>query len=159
MQKLLVEEACSGINSILFITAVAIFYLLWRRRSFWCYLICLPAAIGFVLMGNVVRITLCTWLQFHNGRDLLSGWKRETLGLILAAIYIALVMSLEHLLRPRAVGEKEPEKENLPAWPGNAATKKPPKTGRATLSSTSRRRSENPPPTIPKTGSPISKRS
>ncbi|MEI6072147.1 MAG: exosortase U [Verrucomicrobiae bacterium] len=114
-KKLLVEEACSGINSVLFITAVMIFYLLWRRRSFWCYLICLPAAIGFVLMGNVVRITLCTWLQFHNGMDLLSGWKHETLGLILAAIYIGLVMSLEHLLRPRAVGEKDPGKENPPA--------------------------------------------
>jgi exosortase len=97
-QKLLVEEACSGINSVLFTSAFAIFYLLWRRRSFWCYLICLPAAIGFVVMGNVVRITLGAWSQYRLQIDLLSGWKHETIGLILVAIYIVLVMSLEHLL-------------------------------------------------------------
>jgi exosortase len=96
--KLLVEEACSGINSVLFISAFTLFYLLWRRRSFWCYLICLPAALGFVVMGNVARITLGAWAQFHNGMDLLTGWKHETIGLILVAIYVGLVMSLEHLL-------------------------------------------------------------
>ena len=106
-QKLLVEEACSGINSVLFISAFAIFYLLWRRRSFWCYLICLPAAIGFVVMGNVVRITLGAWSQYRFQIDLLSGWKHETIGLILVAIYIVLVMSLEHLLFWPKVVEEE----------------------------------------------------
>lgn len=96
--KLLVEEACSGINSVLFVSAFTLFFLLWRRRSFWCYLICLPAAIGFVVMGNVVRITLGAWTRFHNGIDLLTGWKHETIGLILVAIYLGLVMSLEHFL-------------------------------------------------------------
>ncbi len=96
--RLLVEEACSGINSVLFISAFTLFYLLWRRRSFWCYLICLPAALGFVVMGNVARITLGAWAQFHMGMDLLTGWKHETIGLILIAFYVGLVMSLEHLL-------------------------------------------------------------
>lgn len=96
--KLLVDEACSGINSVLFILAFTLFYLLWHRRSFWCYLIFIPAALGFVVMGNVLRITLCTWVRFHNGMDLLTGWKHETIGLILVAMYIGLVMSLEHLL-------------------------------------------------------------
>ena len=106
-QKLLVEEACSGINSVLFISAFAIFYLLWRRRSFWCYLICIPSAIGFVVMGNVIRITLGAWSQYRLQIDLLSGWKHETIGLILVAIYIVLVMSLEHLLySPKLVKEE-----------------------------------------------------
>lgn len=105
--KLLVDEACSGINSVLFISAFTLFYLLWRRRSFWGYLLFIPAALGFVVMGNVVRITLCAWVRFHNGIDLLTGWKHETIGLILIAIYVGLVMSLEHLLYSGRAGTRE----------------------------------------------------
>lgn len=96
--QMLVEEACSGINSVLVISAFTLFYLFWCRRSFLCYLICLPAALGFVFIGNVIRITLGAWLQFRTGIDLLSGWKHEALGLVLVAVYIGLVMSLEHFL-------------------------------------------------------------
>ena len=34
-QRLMVEEACSGINSILSTTAVCMFYCLWQRRKVW----------------------------------------------------------------------------------------------------------------------------
>ena len=32
-QRLLVEEACGGINSVLFMTSACVFYAMWRRRS------------------------------------------------------------------------------------------------------------------------------
>lgn len=97
-QALLVEEACSGINSVLFITAFTLFFLFWKRRSVWCFLICLPAALAFVVMGNILRITIGTWFRYHDGIDLLSGWRHEALGLVLVGGYTILVMSLEHLL-------------------------------------------------------------
>jgi len=97
-QKLLVEEACSGIHSVLFVTAFCLFFLLWRRRAFWAYLVCLPAALAFVVMGNVFRISLGAWLRYHGGPDLLSGWKHESLSIVLVSIYVLLVLSLDHLL-------------------------------------------------------------
>ncbi len=96
-QKLLVEEACSGINSVLFVTAFSLFYLFWRRRSFWCFLLCLPAALAFVVMGNVVRISLGAWLRYFYQIDILTGWQHETESVVLVAVYVLLVVSLEAL--------------------------------------------------------------
>jgi len=97
-QKLLVEEACSGINSLMFITAFSLFYLLWRRRKLWCYAVVVPAALAVVVCGNVVRITLGAWLRYHGGLDILTGWKHEWLSIILVVAYIALVIVLERIL-------------------------------------------------------------
>ena len=97
-QKLLVEEACSGINSVLFTLAACLFYLLWRRRSVGRILVCLPCALAGVLLGNVIRITLGAWLEFRQGIDILSGWRHELVGLVLLAMYLALIVSLDELL-------------------------------------------------------------
>ena len=104
-RKLLVEEACSGINSVLFVTAFSVFYLFWRRRSFWCFLICVPAALAFVVMGNVVRISLGACLGYFYGIDILTGWKHEAQSILLVAVYVLLVVSLDALFgRAKAPG-------------------------------------------------------
>jgi len=97
-QKLLVEEACSGINSVLLTLAACLFYLLWRRRSVIRILICLPCALATVLLGNVFRITLGAWLKFHQVIDILSGWRHELLGLLLVGLYMTLIFSLDEWL-------------------------------------------------------------
>jgi exosortase len=97
-QRLLVEEACSGINSVLSTSAVCWFYCLWRRRHPLHLLVCAVMTIGFVLLGNVSRITLGAWLKFHYHLDILSGWRHETVGLILFASYLGLILSLDQLL-------------------------------------------------------------
>ena len=103
-QKLLVEEACSGINSVLFVTAFTLFYLFWRRRSCLVFLVCLPVAVAFVVMGNVVRISLGACLVYYHGVDILTGWKHEAESIILTAVYLLLVVSLESLF-PRGKSE------------------------------------------------------
>jgi len=107
-QKLLVEEACSGINSVLFATAFCLFYLLWKRRAAWCYIVCVPLVLVFVVMGNIVRIALGAWLQYHDSIDILTGWKHEVLSMVLVVIYIVLVVSLESLLPASAVMKSRP---------------------------------------------------
>lgn len=94
-QKLLVEEACSGINSVLLTLAACLFYLLWRRRSAIRILICLPCALATVLLGNVFRITFGAWLKFFYSIDILSGWRHESLGLLLVALYMVMILSLD----------------------------------------------------------------
>jgi exosortase len=121
-QKLLVEEACSGINSVLFVTAFSLFFLLWRRRPFWYFTLCLPAALAFVVMGNVVRISLGAWLRYHDGIDILTGWKHELLSIVLVIIYVFLVISLEHLV---SRGKRVPSIP-LPPTPSPRAPLNPP---------------------------------
>lgn len=97
-RQLLVEEACSGINSVLLTLATCVFFIFWRRRSLWRLLICLPFVFAGVLLGNVVRICFGAWLQFYYHHDILSGWRHETVGLILLVGYVALIVSLDELM-------------------------------------------------------------
>lgn len=126
-QKLLVEEACSGVNSVLFATAFCLFFLLWKRRAVWCYVVSVPLVLVFVVMGNIVRISLGAWLQYHDSIDILTGWKHEVLSMVLVVIYIVLVISLESLLPASAVMKSRPLERSAmqrvvrPAWAWLAA--------------------------------------
>lgn len=97
-QRLLVEEACSGINSVLFMTAACVFYAMWRRRSLFFLIILYVLTIGFVLFGNLVRITSGAWLLFNYRIDLFIGWRHELLGLVLTASYFAFIVVADALL-------------------------------------------------------------
>ena len=97
-QRLLVEEACSGINSVLFMTAACVFYVLWRRRSLLFLLPLYVMTIGCVLFGNLIRITSGAWLLFNFHVDLFSGWRHEALGLVLTAFYLLFIIAADALL-------------------------------------------------------------
>lgn len=97
-QRLLVEEACSGINSVLFMTSACVFYAMWRRRSLVFLAFLYVLTIGCVLAGNLVRITSGAWL-LHNFRiDTFVGWKHEALGLVLTATYLGFIVLADFIL-------------------------------------------------------------
>jgi exosortase len=129
-KTMLVEEACSGINSLLLGMTFCVFYLFWRRRSACWLIVAVPATFAFVMLGNIVRITVGAVLQYYAKIDILSGHAHETAGLILVATYTLLVCSLDQLLdfltrKPDAaapVGKTLPQPIDLgpsfarPAW-------------------------------------------
>lgn len=97
-KKLLVEEACSGINSFILCNACCLFWVLWRRRSLWWLLLAMPATSLFVVLGNVIRITIGASADYYWHLNLLSGWRHETFGLALLLIYWALILSVDQML-------------------------------------------------------------
>ena len=97
-QRMLVEEACSGINSVLFMTSACVFYAMWRRRSLLFLGLLYALTIACVLAGNLVRITSGAWLLFNFQIDLFAGWKHEALGLVLTAIYLSFIVVADALL-------------------------------------------------------------
>ena len=97
-QRLLVEEACSGINSVLFMTAACVFYVMWQRRSLLFLIVLYVLTIGCVLTGNLIRITSGAWLLFNYQVDLFTGWRHETLGLVLTAAYLVFIVAADALL-------------------------------------------------------------
>lgn len=97
-QRLLVEEACSGINSILFMTSACVFYAMWKRRSLLFLAVLYALTIACVLAGNLVRITSGAWVLFHFQIDLFVGWKHEALGLVLTATYLGFIIGADALL-------------------------------------------------------------
>jgi len=97
-QRLLVEEACSGINSVLFMSAACVFYVLWQRRPLIFLPLLYTVTIGSVLFGNLIRITSGAWLLFNFRIDLFTGWRHETLGLVLTASYLIVIVLSDALL-------------------------------------------------------------
>ena len=112
-QRLLVEEACSGINSVLFMTSACIFYVLWRRRSVVFLVIVYAFTIACVLAGNLVRITSGAWILFNYQIDLFAGWKHEAIGLVLTATYLGFIILadaiLARILIDRRVQREQPQ--------------------------------------------------
>ena len=97
-QRLLVEEACSGINSTLYVIAFSLFWGLWRRRSIPHVVLLSLASPTFVLLGNLFRIAGAGALNYHHHIDILAGWKHQAIALVLFAFYMALVFSTDSLL-------------------------------------------------------------
>ena len=97
-QRLLVEEACSGINSILLMTSACVFYAMWKRRSLVFLFFLYALTIACVLLGNLVRITSGAWVFFHFQIDLFTGWKHEALGLVLTATYLGFIVGADALM-------------------------------------------------------------
>lgn len=97
-QRLLVEEACSGINSVLFMTSACVFYAMWRRRGFLFLSAMYALTIAFVLTGNLLRITVGAWAMFEHQIDLFVGWKHEALGLLMTASYLGCIVGSEYAL-------------------------------------------------------------
>lgn len=109
--RLLVEEACSGINSILFMTFICVFYAMWMRRSVFFTLLLYIFTIGCVLAGNLVRIVSGAWAWYYCQVEILTGWKHEAIGLSLTVIYITLIILAEKILRNPARDYTAPDHE------------------------------------------------
>ena len=73
-QRFLVEEACSGIQSLFSILAFTLFYAIWNHRGFWRTGLLLAGAISFDLSLNVFRICLGVIAKITGDIDLLNGW-------------------------------------------------------------------------------------
>ena len=97
-KRLLVEEACSGINSVLFMTSACVFYAMWKRRSLVFLAALYILTIGCVLAGNILRITSCAWVYFNFRIDLFGGWKHEMLGLGLMGAYLLFIVGADAFL-------------------------------------------------------------
>jgi exosortase len=97
-RRLLVEEACSGVNSFFVVLACTLFYAFWLRRSAVHTVLLLAAALGWVLAANMVRVTGVTYVTLRWNFDLTVGWRHEACGFLLFGLALLLVWSTDGLL-------------------------------------------------------------
>lgn len=96
--RLLVEQACSGINSVLFMTAACIFYALWQKRSFLFLILLIALTIIWIFVTNLIRITLSAWILYTFKFNLFSPARHEAVGLLLTACTLVFIIIVSHLL-------------------------------------------------------------
>jgi exosortase len=97
-QRLLVEQACGGINSLLAVLACTLFFVLFARRPPVRAVLLVAAAAAWVLAANVARVVGVAYLYTRWGLDLASGWRHDAFGLALFVLALGLIWSTDRLL-------------------------------------------------------------
>lgn len=134
-KRYMVEEACSGVQSLFAITACTVFFSLWMRETWWRAILLLVAAWWWVWVANVGRVVLVTYLNSNFGWKVDEGNLHDALGIGLFIITLALIISTEHLMLfflPRGLSAGNDRPDEQPAaeadfgkttWPAASRTK------------------------------------
>lgn len=97
-KSFMVEEACSGVQSLFTILFLAALVFCLKRRSL-VHGLCL-LSFGLILSGvmNILRVVTIAVAWDVNGSDLSTGWPHDTLGYICLGLAAAMLMSADRLL-------------------------------------------------------------
>ena len=99
--QLLVEDACSGMNSLFGLAAISMLYIYLRRGQHLGYsAIMLAMAVPIAVAANIVRIIILILLTYTWGDEVAQSFLHMTAGLLLFAIALGLVFLIDDRLFP-----------------------------------------------------------
>lgn len=99
--ELLVAAACSGLNSIISLTAISLFYVFLRHQADWRYASLLVLlVIPLAMAANFARVLILILLTYHMGEATAQGFLHNFAGLFMFAIALAMIFAADELLRP-----------------------------------------------------------
>ena len=99
--ELLVAAACSGINSIVSLSAISLFYIYMRHRANWLYsgllvLLIVPVA----MVANFFRVLILILLTYHAGEAAAQGFLHNFAGIAMFAIALITIFAADEVLKP-----------------------------------------------------------
>lgn len=98
--QLLVEDACSGMNSLIGLTAVSLFYIHLMHGASWRYSLFLAAfVIPIAIVANAIRVATLVLLTYGFGDDVGQGFMHEGTGVFLFTLALLLIFALDSGLR------------------------------------------------------------
>ncbi|MFN9498121.1 MAG: exosortase V [Sphingomonadales bacterium] len=99
--ELLVAAACAGINSIISLSAISLFYIYVRHQAEWRYAVFLVLFIvPIALLANFVRVLILILLTYYAGEAAAQGFLHNFAGIVMFAVAIASVFALDSVLKP-----------------------------------------------------------
>lgn len=97
--QLLVEDACSGMNSLVGLIAISLFYIYLMRNASWRYSILMTAfVVPIAIIANILRIIVLILLTYFFGDGVAQGFLHKTAGLFLFATALMLVFGVDSVL-------------------------------------------------------------
>lgn len=97
--QLLVEDACAGMNSLMGLISISLFYIYVLRGAEWRYalfLVCLIVPVA--VLANMVRISLLVLLTWGWGDAVAQGFLHFTAGFVLFALALLLIFGIDAVL-------------------------------------------------------------
>ncbi|MFL6727729.1 MAG: exosortase V [Sphingomicrobium sp.] len=99
--QLLVAAACAGLNSIVTLAALCLFYVYLRHRSnFLAFLVIALAAIPVAVISNFVRVVVLVLVTYHLGDAAAQGFIHDFAGLLMFAVALTTVFAIDQLATP-----------------------------------------------------------
>lgn len=95
----LVEDACSGLNSIVGLLAISLFYIYLARGGSWRYSLFLAAlAIPIAILANVLRIIILILLTEFFGDGVAQGFMHSAAGIFVFAVALLLIFAIDSVI-------------------------------------------------------------
>lgn len=99
-KEMFVDQACSGIDSLYSLAAIALIFIIWNRQSALSSALLLLSVPAWAVFGNLLRIFTIVFVLDRFNFDLSTGWQHTLIGLVLFS-----VSSLGLLLTQKAIAE------------------------------------------------------
>lgn len=97
--QLLMEDACSGMNSLVGLTAISLLYIYLLRGSSVRYSLLMTAfVIPIAILGNILRVMILILLTYFFGDEVAQGFLHYTAGFLLFALDLLLVFAVDSVL-------------------------------------------------------------
>ena len=99
--QLLVEDACAGLNSLVSLSAIGLFYVYMLRGSNWRYSMLLLALVLPVAIGaNIVRVAALVLITYYLGNAAAQGYLHNFAGMVTFVSALLLIFLVDKLLTP-----------------------------------------------------------
>ena len=99
--QLLVEDACAGLNSLISLTAIGLFYVYVMRNSNWRYSVLLLAlVVPIAILANCVRVAALVLLTYYFGDAVAQGFLHKFAGMVTFTSALLLIFLIDALLTP-----------------------------------------------------------
>ena len=96
--QLLVAAACAGLNSLITLSALTLFYVYLSHKSDWKYMLVLVAAvIPIAIFANFVRVLILILLTVHAGEAAAQGFLHNFAGMTTFAVSLLSIYLLDQL--------------------------------------------------------------
>jgi len=99
--QLLVAAACAGLNSIVTLTALCLFYVYLRHRSNpIAFVVISLSAIPVAIVSNFVRVLVLVLITYHFGDAAAQGFVHDFAGLLMFAVALLTIFGIDKLAQP-----------------------------------------------------------
>lgn len=99
--QLLVEDACAGLNSIISLTAIGLFYIYLFHNATWRYALLLVALVlPIAIAANVIRVIILVLITYYLGDEMAQGYLHDTAGIVTFVSALLLIFLIDGLLTP-----------------------------------------------------------
>ncbi|MEP2102406.1 MAG: exosortase V [Parasphingorhabdus sp.] len=99
--QLLVAAACSGLNSLVSLSAISLFYIYIRHQADWRYAVLLSTMIiPVAIIANFIRVLILILLTYYSGEAAAQGFMHNFAGITMFMIAVLTIFAIDSVLEP-----------------------------------------------------------